>query len=195
MSGSPDLSQPDCEGVPRFRAFVGLGGNLGDVRACFESALRAINRLPATRIEAVSSLYRTVPVDATGPDFLNAVACVQTALGPHELLRALQAIELDHARLRPHVNAPRTLDLDLLHHGDACFQTPTLTLPHPRQGDRAFVLVPMSELLTGPLASAGAASASGPGCQLHLPEASELARLVKLQGVERLPDRISVDRL
>lgn len=191
MSG---LSGAAFEAVPRFRAFVGFGGNLGDVRACFRSALQAVNRLPATRVEAVSSLYRTVPVDATGPDFLNAVACVQTALGPHELLRALQGIELDHARLRPHVNAPRTLDLDLLHHGDACLQTPDLTLPHPRQGARAFVLVPMAELLTAPpLASARAASLEGMGCWPRVPDAAELARLVKEQGVERLPERISVD--
>lgn len=192
MSG---VSGPALEAVPRFRAFVGLGGNLGDVRACFRSALEAVDRLPATRVEAVSSLYRTVPVDATGPDFLNAVACLQTALGPHELLRALQGIELDHARLRPHVNAPRTLDLDLLHHGGARVQTPALTLPHPRQGARAFVMVPMAELLTAPpLVSArfGSGAGEAEGDWPLVPGAPELAQLVKEQGVERQPERISI---
>lgn len=133
--------------APRFRAFVALGGNLGDARACLRAAVGALAALPATRLEGVSSLYRTRPVDAVGPDFLNAVAALDTTLAPHELLGALLRIELAQGRERPHVNAPRTLDLDLLHHGGATIASPTLSLPHPRQWSRAFVMVPMAELL------------------------------------------------
>lgn len=133
--------------APRFRAFVALGGNLGDVRARLQAAVTALSALPGTRLEGASSLYRTRPVDAGGPDFLNAVVALDTALAPQELMQALLRIELDHERERPHVNAPRTLDLDLLHHGGAVLQTATLTLPHPRQQGRAFVMAPLAELV------------------------------------------------
>lgn len=133
--------------APRFRAFVALGGNLGEVRVRLQAAVAALGGLPGTRVEGASSLYRTRPVDAGGPDFLNAVVALDTALAPQELLRALLRIELDHDRERPHVNAPRTLDLDLLHHGGAILRTPTLTLPHPRQHGRAFVMTPLAELV------------------------------------------------
>lgn len=131
---------------PAARAWVGLGANLGDARATLAAALDALGQLPGTRRAAVSSCWRSAPVDAQGPDFLNAVAALDTTLAPHELLAALQAIEARHGRERPYPNAPRTLDLDLLLHGDAVLRTPALTLPHPRLHLRAFVLEPLAEL-------------------------------------------------
>jgi 2-amino-4-hydroxy-6-hydroxymethyldihydropteridine diphosphokinase len=85
-------------------------------------------------------------VDAAGPDFFNAVAALDTLLAPCELLAALQAIEQRFGRERPYRNAPRTLDLDLLLHGDVQLDSPTLTLPHPRLHQRAFVLLPLLEI-------------------------------------------------
>ncbi|WP_430418011.1 2-amino-4-hydroxy-6-hydroxymethyldihydropteridine diphosphokinase [Methylibium petroleiphilum] len=128
------------------RAYVGLGANLGDARLTLQVALDALAALPDTRLVAVSSLYRSAPIDSSGPDYLNAVAALDTALEPHALLSALQAIEQVHGRERPYRNAPRTLDLDLLLHGDARLDTPTLTLPHPRLHQRAFVLLPLAEI-------------------------------------------------
>lgn len=128
------------------RAYVGLGANLGDALAALRAAVQALGTLPQTRRIAVSSLYRSAPIDSSGPDYLNAVVALDTGLAPQELLAALQAIELDHGRERPYRNAPRTLDLDLLLHGDAVIDTPTLTLPHPRLHERAFVLMPLAEI-------------------------------------------------
>jgi 2-amino-4-hydroxy-6-hydroxymethyldihydropteridine diphosphokinase len=93
-----------------------------------------------------SSLYRTAPVDAGGPDYVNAVASIDTTLEPHALLHALQDIEDRFGRERPYRNAPRTLDLDLLLYGDMQFSDPVLTVPHPRLHLRAFVLQPLAEL-------------------------------------------------
>lgn len=131
---------------PRRAAFIGLGANLGDARATLRSAFAAIAALPRTRLTARSSLYRTAPIDAGGPDYVNAVARIETGLDANELLAHLQAIEQRHGRERPYTNAPRTLDLDLLLHGDARIETPALTLPHPRMHERAFVLAPLAEI-------------------------------------------------
>lgn len=139
------MSTPDTP--PRFRAFIGMGGNLGDVAAHLQSALTALSALPWTRVEGISALYQTRPVDASGPDYLNAVAALQCALGPHELLRALLRLESDHDRTRPYRHAPRTLDLDLLWYDGFRCDTATLTLPHPRMLTRAFVLEPLVDLL------------------------------------------------
>ena len=128
------------------RVFVGLGANLGDARAALAQALEALAALPRTRLVAASPLYRSGPVDATGPDFVNAVAELDTPLTPRELLQALQAIEQAHGRQRPYRNAPRTLDLDLLLYGQRVIDEPGLTVPHPRLHQRAFVLVPLAEL-------------------------------------------------
>jgi 2-amino-4-hydroxy-6-hydroxymethyldihydropteridine diphosphokinase len=127
-------------------AYVGLGANLGDPAATLRGALAALAALPGVQPRSVSSLYRTAPVDAGGPDFINAVAALRTTLAPLELLAALQAIEQRHGRERPYRNAPRTLDLDLLLYGELQLATPTLTLPHPRLHQRAFVLAPLAEL-------------------------------------------------
>jgi 2-amino-4-hydroxy-6-hydroxymethyldihydropteridine diphosphokinase len=130
----------------RHRAYVGLGANLGDPHAAIASALAAIEALPDTRLAAVSSLYRSAPLEAAGPDFVNAVACVETDLSPQVLLAALQAIETGHGRARPHRNAPRTLDLDLLLYDALVLDAPGLQLPHPRMHQRAFVLRPLAEI-------------------------------------------------
>ena len=99
-----------------------------------------------TRLLRASGLYRSAPWEASGPDFINAVAAVETGLDAHELLRALQALELQAGRERPYRNAPRTLDLDLLLYGDAVIDTPDLSVPHPRLRERAFVLLPLAEI-------------------------------------------------
>ena len=130
-------------------AFVGLGSNLGAREREIEGALRELARIPSTSLVARSSLYRSAPVDASGGEYLNAVARLRTTLAPLELLHALQAIEEAHGRTRPFANAPRTLDLDLLLHGDAQLASETLTLPHPRLHERAFVLVPLAEIAPG----------------------------------------------
>lgn len=129
------------------RAYVGLGANLGaDLPATLTLAALQLEALPGVHVVALSSVWRSAPVDASGPDFLNAVAALDTTLSPLELLEALQAIELTHGRERPYRNAPRTLDLDLLLHGDVVMNTSRLTLPHPRLGERAFVLRPLLEI-------------------------------------------------
>lgn len=128
------------------RAYVGLGANLGDAAATLRAVVRELQGHPALRLRRLSSLYRSAPVDAGGPDYLNAVAELDTALDPLSLLDLLQALELAHGRERPYRNAPRTLDLDLLLHGGVQLDTPRLTLPHPRLHERAFVLVPLAEL-------------------------------------------------
>jgi 2-amino-4-hydroxy-6-hydroxymethyldihydropteridine diphosphokinase len=127
-------------------AYIALGANLGDTRAALDAAFVAIAGLPGTTLSAASSLYRTVPIDADGPDYLNAVVQVQTDLAPQALLAALHAIESSLGRERPFHNAPRTLDLDLLLHGARRIATPALTLPHPRLHERAFVLRPLAEI-------------------------------------------------
>ncbi len=132
--------------MPMEKAFIGLGANLGDARATLDAALAALRQLPQTEWLGRSSLYRTAPVDAGGPDYLNAVAALSTGLSPEALLAALQAIEQAHGRERPYRNAPRTLDLDLLLYGEQVLETPALQLPHPRMHQRAFVLAPLLEI-------------------------------------------------
>jgi len=127
-------------------AFVAIGANLGDARETVRRAMDDLDRLPRTRVSARSSLYRSAPVDAGGPDFVNAVVALQTELDPHALLAELQRLEAGAGRERPYRNAPRTLDLDLLRHGDAVLDTPQLSLPHPRMAERAFVLLPLAEI-------------------------------------------------
>ncbi|TWO69391.1 2-amino-4-hydroxy-6-hydroxymethyldihydropteridine diphosphokinase [Caenimonas sedimenti] len=131
---------------PPVVAFVGLGANLGDAAAALQAALAALGQLPGTRLRRASRIYRSAPVDAGGPDFLNAVAEVETSLAAPDLLAALQGIESAAGRERPYRNAPRTLDLDLLLYGDGSIESPVLTVPHPRMRERAFVLLPLAEL-------------------------------------------------
>jgi len=128
------------------QAFIGLGANLGDARATLSGALADLAAVPGIDALQVSPLYRTQPIDATGPDFTNAVARLRTRLAPLELLAALQAVEARHGRERPVRNAPRTLDLDLLLYGDERLDLPALAVPHPRLHLRAFVLAPLADL-------------------------------------------------
>lgn len=130
------------------RAFVGLGANLGDPVAQVRLAVSALSRLPDTHVLSCSSLWRTPawgPVKQ--PDYVNAVVALDTTLTPVALLAALLAIERDNGRVRGAERyGPRTLDLDLLLHGEACIDEPGVQLPHPRMTQRAFVLLPLAEI-------------------------------------------------
>jgi 2-amino-4-hydroxy-6-hydroxymethyldihydropteridine diphosphokinase len=128
-------------------AYVGLGANLEGPRRQLEQALVELAGLPETRLMRQSSLYRTRPIGyAEQPDFVNAVALLETGLGAERLLAELHAIEARHGRERSFANAPRTLDLDLLLHGNAVVCSESLKLPHPRMHERAFVLAPLVEI-------------------------------------------------
>ena len=129
------------------RAFVALGSNLGDPLATVRSAFEALSALPQSSLAAASSLYRSAPVGLKNqPDFINAVAALDTLLGADALLDELFAIEARFGRRRDFHHAPRTLDLDLLLYGAEVRGTPRLTLPHPRMHERAFVLLPLVEI-------------------------------------------------
>jgi 2-amino-4-hydroxy-6-hydroxymethyldihydropteridine diphosphokinase len=128
-------------------AYVALGANLADPAAQIRAALAALGALPQSCLLRASSLYRTAPVGIHGqPDFINAVAVVETRLAPHDLLAALFGIEARFGRRRDFHHAPRTLDLDLLLYDAQVIDTPQLTLPHPRMHLRAFVLAPLLEI-------------------------------------------------
>ena len=129
------------------RAYVGLGANLGEPRRQLTDAIIAMSGLPETRLAGHSSFYRSAPVgNENQPEFLNAVAALDTRLAPGVLLDGLQGIERRHGRERPFLDAPRTLDLDLLVFGDEQIKRPGLTVPHPRMHQRGFVLQPLLEL-------------------------------------------------
>jgi 2-amino-4-hydroxy-6-hydroxymethyldihydropteridine diphosphokinase len=156
------------------QAFVGLGANLGNPLQQVRQAISELDAIEHTRVLVASSLYRSVPVGyADQPDFINAVAKLQTELSPRELLDALHVIEQRHGRRRSVRNAPRTLDLDLLSYGMLVVHEEGLTLPHPRMRERAFVLLPLAEI---------APDAPLPG---HAP-VSQLLAQVDRSGVEKL---------
>ena len=127
-------------------AFVGLGANLGEPRQTLTEAFAELARTPGVLKCTPSRLYGSAPVDAIGPQFVNAVVRLETRLSPLELLDVLQAVENRHGRLRPHRNAPRTLDLDLLLYDALKLDSPRLVIPHPRMHLRAFVLKPLEDL-------------------------------------------------
>lgn len=127
-------------------AYIGIGANLGEARTQVEKAIASLGKLPRTRLVGQSSLFRTAPVDASGDDYINAVASINTSLSAQDLLEQLQALEQAAGRERPYRNAPRTLDLDILLYGDQIIATPTLTVPHPRLTLRAFALIPLLQL-------------------------------------------------
>lgn len=129
------------------RAFVALGANLGDAAATVRAAFDALDALPHTRLVARSPLYATAPVGVRGqPDYINAVAALDTQLAAAPLLRALLDIEARQGRTRDYHHAPRTLDLDLLLYADEHLSEPGLEVPHPRMHERAFVLVPLADI-------------------------------------------------
>ena len=155
-------------------AFVGLGANLDNPLQQVRQAIAELDGIERTRVLAASSMYRSVPVGyADQPDFINAVARLQTELSPRELLDALHVIENHHGRRRSVRNAPRTLDLDLLSYGALVVEEEGLTLPHARMHERAFVLLPLAEI---------APDALLPG---RMP-LSQLLALVDRGGVEKL---------
>ena len=127
-------------------AYISLGANLGDPVTAVKRALSDLHHLPLTRVTAASDLYQSAPHETQGPDFINAVAALTTALSAADLLLHLQGLEQAAGRERPWPHAPRTLDLDLLFYGDACINSPALTLPHPRWAQRAFVLTPLAQI-------------------------------------------------
>ncbi len=127
-------------------ACIGIGSNLGDAEQNVRNALLALAKQPSTSLTGQSSLFRTAPIAADGDDYVNAVARVSTNLSAEELLQALLQLEQDCGRERSYLNAPRTLDLDVLLYGDQIIATSTLTVPHPRMTERAFVLIPLLQI-------------------------------------------------
>ncbi|HWT53235.1 MAG TPA: 2-amino-4-hydroxy-6-hydroxymethyldihydropteridine diphosphokinase [Rhodocyclaceae bacterium] len=131
-------------------AYVALGANLGDAEGSLRAVMQELSILPGIRLLKRSSLYRTAPVGLKHqPDFINAAVALDTELDSHALLRELFSIEQRFGRQRSVPNAPRTLDLDLLLYGEEVSDDSTLTLPHPRMHERAFVLVPLVEIAPG----------------------------------------------
>ncbi|KAB2921584.1 MAG: 2-amino-4-hydroxy-6-hydroxymethyldihydropteridine diphosphokinase [Dechloromonas sp.] len=128
-------------------AYVALGANLGDPASTVRAAFGALANLPDSRVVRCSALYRTAPVGIVDqPDFINAVALLETTLAPQALLDELLSIERRFGRQRAEKNGPRTLDLDLLLYDNCHIDLPELTLPHPRLHLRAFVLQPLLEI-------------------------------------------------
>ncbi len=127
-------------------AYIALGANLGDAQQAVRDAVAQIAALSQTQLLICSSLYRTAPVDSSGPDYINAVLKISTHYPAYLLLSLLQKIEQLAGRERHYRNAPRTLDLDILLYGDMQIQSDVLTIPHPRMWDRAFVLLPLHEI-------------------------------------------------
>jgi 2-amino-4-hydroxy-6-hydroxymethyldihydropteridine diphosphokinase len=155
--------------------FVGLGSNLADPQAQVLRAMRALAKLPQVRVVQCSSLYRSAPVGYLDqPDFINAVVQLQSTLPPRAMLDALLQLEQECGRTRDFINAPRTLDLDVLLYDDLRHHEPGLTIPHPQMHLRAFVLQPLLEI--------------APNCLIPgIGTVAEAARQSEAQQVERLP--------
>ena len=132
----------------RVTTYIGIGANLGDARATVLSAIDALAEIPQTELQAQSRFYSSAPMgeNATGDDYVNAVAKLSTELSAHVLLEQLQRIEQEFGRERSVRNAPRTLDLDILLYGDLSIEDANLSIPHPRMNERAFVLRPLSDI-------------------------------------------------
>jgi 2-amino-4-hydroxy-6-hydroxymethyldihydropteridine diphosphokinase len=143
--------------------FIALGANLGDARATVRLAISAIAQSPGIELIAASSLYRTAPIESSGPDYINAVVKISTTYTAYSLLDLLQKIEQSAGRERPYRNAPRTLDLDVLLYGGATISSEKLTVPHPRMWDRGFVLLPLREIAADLVSDAALASVSKQG--------------------------------
>lgn len=126
--------------------YLGLGSNVGDRLSFINSAIAHLRRLPKSSVLRVSSVYETDPIGPPQPDYLNAVVELETELEPLELLDALKQIEREVGRKPRERHVEREIDIDLLVYGDAEFQHPRLTLPHPCASTRAFVLVPLCEV-------------------------------------------------
>ncbi|NJK68868.1 MAG: 2-amino-4-hydroxy-6-hydroxymethyldihydropteridine diphosphokinase [Microcoleus sp. CSU_2_2] len=125
---------------------IALGSNLGDSLEILKSAIATLNHTPGITVKSHSSWYQTAPIGPPQPDYINACAILEVELQPEQLLATLLEIEIKFNRLRREKWGPRTLDLDLLLYDNLILETPTLTLPHPRMTERAFVLVPLAEI-------------------------------------------------
>ena len=161
------------------QAFVALGSNLANPISQVESAFAALENLPNTHVVKKSSLYKTAPIGYEAaqlnqiPDFINAVAELETDLTPLELLDALLEIENQAGRERPFPNAPRVLDCDLLLYENVSMESTKLILPHPRMHQRGFVLLPLFEI----------------AAQLSIPNHGKIATLIHEQqftGITKL---------
>lgn len=129
------------------RAFLGLGGNIGDPRAQMSAALRILSQHRSLRVLSVSRLYRTAPWGVTDqPEFLNACAAIETNLGPHDILALCLDAEKQLHRIRTERWGPRTIDIDLIHMDGVRLNEAELTLPHPRATERAFVMRPLADI-------------------------------------------------
>lgn len=128
------------------KAYIALGANLNSPASTLESALETISQSKGIELVKRSSLYRSPPLDADGPDYINAVAEIKTTLSPLQLLHQLQAIENAFGRERLYRNSPRTLDLDVLLYENFNSDSAELTVPHPRMHLRSFVLMPLMEI-------------------------------------------------
>lgn len=146
---------------PLVTAYIALGANLGDPGAALHQAMDELDLVDAVNVVKRSPLYRTAPIESSGPDYVNAVVEISTTLTAPALLAVLQAIENHAGRTRPFYNAPRTLDLDLLLYGDAHIDSQSLQVPHPRMWERAFVLVPLAEIAAGAVSAAQLRSVQG----------------------------------
>ncbi|MBI2817094.1 MAG: 2-amino-4-hydroxy-6-hydroxymethyldihydropteridine diphosphokinase [Acidobacteria bacterium] len=127
-------------------AYLSIGSNIGDRVQRLRQACQSLESA-GLRLRSVSSIYETEPVDVVEQDwFLNCAACIETTLGPEELLAKVHEIERDLGRVRERPKGPRTVDIDILLYGDSTFRGETLILPHPRMLDRRFVLEPLREI-------------------------------------------------
>jgi 2-amino-4-hydroxy-6-hydroxymethyldihydropteridine diphosphokinase len=162
--------------APPQTVYIGLGSNLEHPRQQVTTGLQELAQLPLTRLLAQSSLYASDPLGPPDqPPYINAVACLETAIAPLPLLEALQTIEFEHRRVRKQHWGPRTLDLDILLYGERRIDLPRLQVPHPHMAQRSFVLVPLQEIAP----------------QLSIPGAGPLAPLIAAcdaLGLRRLPD-------
>jgi 2-amino-4-hydroxy-6-hydroxymethyldihydropteridine diphosphokinase len=155
-------------------AYIGLGSNLEDPLAQVTRAFDELSALPDTQLLERSAIYSSKPVGPAQPDFINAVALLDTQLAPLALLDALQAIEQAHQRVRIEHWGPRTLDLDLLLYGDLVIAHERLTVPHPYLTRRSFVLYPLADITP----------------ELHLPDGSQLSNWLHQcapDGLTKLP--------
>lgn len=159
------------------KAYIAIGSNLEEPQAQVQNAFEELAMLPKTRLARVSSLYRTAPVGYEDqPEFVNAIAEIETALEPRALLDALLGIERRHGRVREFANAPRTLDLDIALYEDTLVDEPGLQIPHPRMHERAFVMVPLAEI---------APEVSIPG----VGQAADVAARLDARGVTKIDER------
>lgn len=157
------------------KSAIALGSNLGDSLATLNSAIETLDNIPGIAVKARSSWYQTSPIGPPQPDYINACAILEVTLAPEELLAKLLETETKFNRIRGEKWGARTLDLDLLLYDNEILESPTLTLPHPRMTERAFVLVPLAEIAPD---------------WVHPVTKSEIGKLLKAvncSGVQKLP--------